>query len=84
MDEPFTKAAIVCVIVKNTVCASISVCCSNSTKRLVSPPTRVNITFVDRDGDVQVVRGRIGDTLLEVAREYDIDLEGVCIYVPYL
>ena len=61
------------------MCASISVCCSNSTKRLVSPPTRVNITFVDRDGDVQVVRGRIGDTLLEVAREYDIDLEGVCI-----
>ena len=37
---------------------------------------RVSITFTDRDGDTQTVRARLGDNLLEVAREYDIDLEG--------
>ena len=39
---------------------------------------RVNITFVDRDGDKHAVEARVGDTLLEVAKEYDIDLEGAC------
>ena len=41
---------------------------------------RVNITlnFIDRDGDEQTVRAKVGDTLLEVAKEYDIDLEGAC------
>jgi 2Fe-2S ferredoxin len=31
-----------------------------------------------RDGDCHTVRARLGDNLLEVAREYDIDLEGAC------
>ena len=39
---------------------------------------RVNITFIDRDGDEQTVQAKVGDTLLEVAKEYDIDLEGAC------
>ena len=37
----------------------------------------MTISFTDRDGDVQTVRAKLGDNLLEVAREYDIDLEGV-------
>ena len=36
----------------------------------------VNMTFVDRDGDEHVVEAKIGDSLLEVAKEHDIDLEG--------
>ena len=46
---------------------------------ILSIPRRVNVTFTDRDGDVHTVRARLGDNLLEVAREYDIDLEGMCL-----
>ncbi|CAI8050105.1 2Fe-2S ferredoxin, partial [Geodia barretti] len=42
------------------------------------PFCRVTVWFTDRDGDVQTVRAKLGDNLLEVAREYDIDLEGAC------
>ncbi len=38
----------------------------------------VNVTFIDRDGDEHVVEAKVGDTLLEVAKEHDIDLEGAC------
>ena len=34
------------------------------------------MTFKDRDGDVHTVQAKLGDTLLEVAKEHDIDLEG--------
>lgn len=37
---------------------------------------RVKVTFIDRDGDEHTVDAKIGDSLLEVAKEYDIDLEG--------
>jgi ferredoxin len=30
------------------------------------------------DGEVKAVRGRIGESLLDVARREDIDLEGAC------
>ena len=50
----------------DTLCTTFSFC------------LRVNITFIDRDGDEQTVEGKIGDSLLEVAKEYDIDLEGAC------
>ena len=39
-------------------------------------PPSVNVTFKDRDGDVHTVKAKIGDNLLEVAKEHDIDLEG--------
>lgn len=39
----------------------------------------MSITFIDRDGDEQTVQAKIGDTLLEVAKEFDIDVEGLCI-----
>lgn len=37
----------------------------------------VKVTFTDRDGDEVTVDAKIGDSLLEVAKEYDIDLEGI-------
>lgn len=40
------------------------------------PISSVKVTFVDRDGDEITVDAKIGDTLLEVAKEYDVDLEG--------
>lgn len=40
------------------------------------PCHSISITFTDRDGDVRTVKGKIGDSLMEVAKEYDIDLEG--------
>ena len=38
----------------------------------------MKLTFIDRDGDEQIVDAKVGDTLLEVAKEFDIDLEGAC------
>lgn len=38
----------------------------------------VAITFVDRDGDEHMVQAKVGDSLLEVAKEFDIDVEGAC------
>lgn len=37
---------------------------------------RVEINFVDRDGDVITVNAKVGDTLLDVAKDNDVDLEG--------
>ena len=59
-----------CVVFINR-CLTMSVC-------EVLTNCRVNITFTDRDGDEQTVQAKVGDTLLEVAKEYDIDLEGAC------
>lgn len=36
----------------------------------------VTITYEDRDGDMQSVNAKCGDTLLDVAKNNDIDLEG--------
>ena len=36
----------------------------------------MSITFIDRDGDNTVVKANVGDTLLDVAKDNDIDLEG--------
>ncbi|XP_046849674.1 2Fe-2S ferredoxin-like isoform X2 [Xenia sp. Carnegie-2017] len=37
----------------------------------------VTITYEDRDGDMQSVNAKCGDTLLDVAKNNDIDLEGL-------
>lgn len=39
---------------------------------------RVNITFIGRNGEEQTVKAKVGDTLLEVAKEFDIEVEGAC------
>lgn len=32
--------------------------------------------FVDRDGDIMTVNAKVGDSLLDVAKDNDVDLEG--------
>ena len=39
---------------------------------------KVNITFIDRDSDRIKVAAKVGDTLLDVAKDNDIDVEGAC------
>ncbi|KAI3386155.1 hypothetical protein SNEBB_010025 [Seison nebaliae] len=38
----------------------------------------IELTIVDRDGIIHEVKGRKGDSILDVAHENDIDLEGAC------
>lgn len=38
----------------------------------------VEINFIDRDGDLMKVKAKVGDTLLDVAKDNDVDLEGAC------
>eukprot|EP00695_Tsukubamonas_globosa_P003576 TRINITY_DN705_c0_g1_i1.p1 TRINITY_DN705_c0_g1~~TRINITY_DN705_c0_g1_i1.p1 ORF type:complete len:193 (+),score=76.84 TRINITY_DN705_c0_g1_i1:76-579(+) len=49
----------------------------NATKP-TTKDTRVMVTFVERDGTKRTVAGKVGQNLLEVAHEHDIDLEGAC------
>ena len=44
----------------------------------------MKVIFIDRDGDEHEVNAKIGDSLLEVAKEYDIDLEGMYIVYVYV
>lgn len=39
---------------------------------------RITVTFVDRDGERFVVKAPVGENLLEVAHENNVDLEGAC------
>ena len=36
----------------------------------------MTISFIDRDGDKQTVKAKVGDSLLDVAKDHDVDLEG--------
>jgi len=38
----------------------------------------VTINFIDRDGDLMTVNAKVGDSLLDVAKDNDVDLEGAC------
>ena len=40
------------------------------------PIFRVTINFIDRDGDKMTVNAKVGDSLLDVAKDNDVDLEG--------
>lgn len=40
--------------------------------------TKVNIRFILEDGTIRTVEASPGSSLLEVARQYAIDLEGAC------
>ena len=37
----------------------------------------MSITFLDRDGDKIKVQANVGDTLLDVAKDNDVDVEGM-------
>lgn len=36
----------------------------------------MTVSFIDRDGDKMTVSAKIGDSLLDVAKDNDVDLEG--------
>ncbi|KAL5267914.1 hypothetical protein ACHWQZ_G004835 [Mnemiopsis leidyi] len=38
----------------------------------------VKVQFIDRDGDSFIVDAKIGENLMKVAHQHDIDLEGAC------
>lgn len=38
----------------------------------------VTVNFIDRDGDKMTVNAKVGDSLLDVAKDNDVDLEGAC------
>lgn len=38
--------------------------------------SRVNITFIDKEGKERPVRGKVGDNVLYLAHRYGIELEG--------
>nr|CAH0105362.1 unnamed protein product [Daphnia galeata] len=38
----------------------------------------VNITFIDKEGKLRPVRGKVGDNVLYLAHRYGIELEGAC------
>lgn len=47
-------------------------------KRVADDTNSIEIRFIDRDGETHVVRGFIGENLLETAHRNDIELEGAC------
>lgn len=40
--------------------------------------SRVNVTFVDKNGKKFDIRGKIGDNVLYLAHRYGIEMEGAC------
>lgn len=39
-------------------------------------PCRINVTFVDKDGEEAQIKVPVGMSMLEAAHENDLDLEG--------
>mmetsp|Transcript_5534 Transcript_5534/g.6428 ORF Transcript_5534/g.6428 Transcript_5534/m.6428 type:complete len:169 (-) Transcript_5534:1540-2046(-) len=42
------------------------------------PQKTVKITFRDKDGDTETVEANVGDSILDVAFDHDIEIEGAC------
>ena len=38
----------------------------------------VKVTFIDKDGNRKTVAGAVGTSILELAHQNDIELEGAC------
>ena len=38
---------------------------------------RVNITYIDRQGDRHNIKGKVGDNVLYLAHRHEIELEGI-------
>ena len=39
-------------------------------------PCRVNLTYVDRDGEAHNIKGKVGDNVMYLAHRHDIEIEG--------
>lgn len=48
------------------------------TKTPKTPKNSISVTFVDKDGTETTVRAPLGKSLLEVAHDNDVELEGAC------
>jgi len=51
---------------------------TSASKVHITPENSIEVTFVDRDGERRVVRGILGENLLETAHRHDVELEGAC------
>ncbi len=40
--------------------------------------SRVNLRFIERDGAERIVSCKLGDSLLQVSQDADLDVEGAC------
>jgi len=40
--------------------------------------SRVNVTFIDKNGKKFAIRGKVGDNVLYLAHRYGIEMEGAC------
>ena len=40
--------------------------------------SRVNVTYVDREGQRLNIQGKVGDNVLYLAHRHNIELEGLC------
>ena len=47
-------------------------------RRFSSSAASVKIKFVEPDGYEEVVSAKVGDSILDVAIDHDIDIEGAC------
>jgi hypothetical protein len=45
---------------------------------------RLAVTFVNPDGERNTFQVREGDSLLDIAQEHGLDLEGVVFLLPFL
>lgn len=45
---------------------------------------RLHVTFIDKEGDEHTFEVSAGDNLLDIAQEYDLEMEGkhTCAYAP--
>lgn len=51
----------------------------NNSKDSSPSITHINITFVEgENGPTRQVQGKLGESLLDIAHEHDIDIEGAC------
>ncbi|CAH3035413.1 unnamed protein product [Pocillopora meandrina] len=63
------------LFVTRNVCIRMA---STSTSKAKEKKDVVTVSFIDRDGDKMTVSAKIGDSLLDVAKDNDLDLEGAC------
>ncbi|KAL9969565.1 hypothetical protein ACROYT_G021794 [Oculina patagonica] len=63
------------VFVPKNVCLRMT---GTSSSKAKEKREMVTINFIDRDGDKMTVNAKVGDSLLDVAKDNDVDLEGAC------
>lgn len=63
------------LFVPKNVCLRMA---GTSTSKAKEQKDMVKVNFIDRDGYEMAVSAKIGDSLLDVAKDNDVDLEGAC------